>query len=379
MSPLQWAAAVVLIVLMPIALVIATEVGRSPFEPGEAATELAALEAKLGYPPHAVSVELQNPATPQTTDEYRIEHIQALHGLIDWNRIIGPDPIQSNRPGPSVPQRVFDLNPSDFTQVPRIARAAVDRVALQEPATATAMVLTKPTLFPELRLGPLGWTVTVKSAHETAEASFDPTGQPTGIDLSGTIRARTLDLYQGGPPLLDIAHAITARYDGKERVDRLLVYRTSISFDLVSGGTVAPPRQLFQRDQRHPPCRRDADRVASHRDSGSGEPQPSLRHGRGRLDRVAPPGDGSKRAARGGGRQGHFGGDPQARDRPPAAGDRVGGPAGSSFRQVRVFRLRHLGQCADPVGQQISLASDGQRNEASRERAPDQVHSLNEF
>jgi hypothetical protein len=142
MSPLQWAAAVVLIVLMPIALVIATEVGRSPFEPGEAATELAALEAKLGYPPHAVSVELQNPATPQTTDEYRIEHIQALHGLIDWNRIIGPDPIQSNRPGPSVPQRVFDLNPSDFTQVPRIARAAVDRVALQEPATATAMVLT---------------------------------------------------------------------------------------------------------------------------------------------------------------------------------------------------------------------------------------------
>jgi hypothetical protein len=249
MSPWQWAATVVLVVLVPIALVITTEVDRSPFEPGEAATELAALEEKLGYPPHAVSVELgdyhstvelQNPATPQATDEYRIEHIQALYGLIDWNRIIGPDPIQPARPGPSVPQRVFDLNPSDFTQVPRIARAAVDRVALQEPAKAAEMVLTKPTLFPDLRLGPLGWTVTVKSAHETAEASFDPTGQPTDIDLSGTIRARMLDLFQAGPPLFDIAHAITARYDGKERLDHLLVYRTSISFDLVSGGTVDP-------------------------------------------------------------------------------------------------------------------------------------------
>lgn len=250
MSPSQWAAAVVLIVLVPIALIIATEVNRSPFEPGEAATELAALEAKLGYPPHAVSVELgdyhttvvlQNPATPQATDEWRIEQIQALDGLIDWNRIIGPDPMQSGRPGPSVRQRIFDLNPTDFTQVPRIARAAVDRVAPQEPATAAAMVLTKPTLFPDLRLGPLCWTVTVKSAHETAEASFDPAGQPTGIDLSGTIRARTLDLYQGGPPLLDVAHAIAARYDGKEQVDRLLVYRTSISFDLVSSGTVDRP------------------------------------------------------------------------------------------------------------------------------------------
>jgi hypothetical protein len=136
---------------------------------------------------------------------------------------------------------VFALEPIDFTQVPRIARAAVDRVALQEPGTAAEMVLTKPTLFPDLLLGPLGWMVTVKSAHETAEASFDLTGQPTGVDLSGTIRARMLDLYQGGPPLLEIAHAITARYDGKEQVDRLLVYRTSISFDLVGDGTVDRP------------------------------------------------------------------------------------------------------------------------------------------
>jgi hypothetical protein len=249
-SRLQRAAAVTLAVLVPIALVIETEVDRSPFEPGEAATQIAALKGKLGYQLRAVSVELgayhtvvelQNPATPQATDQYRIEHLQALYGLLDWMRIIGPDPIQSGRAGPPVKDRVFDVEQIDFTRVPLIARAAVDRVALQEPATAAEMVLAKPTVFPEVRAGPLGWAVTVKSAHERAEADFDPTGQPTGLDLSGTIRAQMLDLYQGGPPLFDIAHAIAARFGSDARIDRLRIYRNFIRVNLVSGAVADRP------------------------------------------------------------------------------------------------------------------------------------------
>jgi hypothetical protein len=228
---------------------------RSPLAPGEAARQIASLRDKLGYTPHAVSVgldekstraELQNRERPQVTDRWMIGHIMALRGLIDFIHVAGPDPVEVGVGGPSVPERAFDLGTIDFTLVPRIAQAAIARARLEEAATVTGMELEKRhVLLPVEQVGELRWTVHISGGHEAADIETDPAGNLVGVDLTRTLRAQALDLYQGGTNLLDMTREIDATIGGQGRVEDFTVRRDRIEFHLMDGGPDVPPGGYF--------------------------------------------------------------------------------------------------------------------------------------
>jgi hypothetical protein len=207
----------------------------SALTPGEAVDQMAALRAKIGTMPKAVSltlgpggtaVELQNPGRPQVSDEWTVEHLRGLAGLIDWIHVSGPEPVSSGQGIAPMADRVFDLAPIDFTIVPTLVRAATERVALEEPGAATTIELSKPQiLIPAAHAGTLRWLVSVQAAHESATATADPAGHVTGVDLAQTLRAQRLDLVQ----------VIDKQFGGKAGIDHLLLYDKRFSFHLASG------------------------------------------------------------------------------------------------------------------------------------------------
>jgi len=216
----------------------------SALAPGEAVRQMAALRTQLaGIPaisitlgPEGVTAELQNQARQEVSDEWRVEHLRGLAGLLDWVRIAGPDPVQSGQKLVPVPERVFDLGPIDFAATPNLAHAAVERVALEEPGQVTAIELTRPQiLVPAPQAGTLRWKVTVKAAHESAEAYADPSGRITGVDLNQTLRAQRLDLFTDTKALGDMVQVIDKGFGGKAGLDHLLLYNKLISFHLASG------------------------------------------------------------------------------------------------------------------------------------------------
>src|SRR5579859_7147397 len=78
----------------------------SALAPGEAVDQMAALRAKLGslqkavsvtLGPDGTSVELQNPGRPQVSDEWTVEHLRGLAGLLDWIYVSGPDPVSAGQ------------------------------------------------------------------------------------------------------------------------------------------------------------------------------------------------------------------------------------------------------------------------------------------
>ena len=217
----------------------------SALAPGEAVSQMAALRAKIGSMPKAVSVtlgpdgtsvELQNPSRPQVSDEWSVEHLHGLAGLIDWIHVSGPEPVSSGQGMAPMGDRVFDLAPIDFGIVPNLTRAATERVALEEPGAATTIELGKPQiLIPSAHAGTLRWDVSVKAAHESAEAYADPAGHITGVDLSQTLRAQRLDLFADNKTLLDLVQVIDKQFDGKAGIDHLLLYDKRFSFHLASG------------------------------------------------------------------------------------------------------------------------------------------------
>ncbi len=217
----------------------------SALEPGEAVSQMAALKAKLGTLPKAVSVtlgpggtevELQNPSRPQVSDQWSVEHLEGMAGLINWMHVSGPDPVSSGAGMAPMADRVFDLAPIDFAIVPSLTKAAAERVALEETGAAATLELSKPQiLIPAAHAGTLRWSITVKADHESASAFADPAGHITGLDLSQTMRAQRLDLFTDNKTLLDLVQVIDKQFNGKAGIDHLLLYDKRFSFHLVSG------------------------------------------------------------------------------------------------------------------------------------------------
>jgi hypothetical protein len=233
-----------LVVLLVALLVEDPPVAVSALAPGEAASQMAVLRAKLaGVPavsvtlgPDGVTAELQNQGRPQVSDEWRVEHLRGLAGLLDWTRVAGPDPVQGGQGLAPVQDRTFDLAPIDFTTVPTLARAAIERVALEEPGQVTAIELARPLiLVPAPHAGTLRWKVTVQAAHESAEAYADPAGHMTGVNLDQTLRAQRLDLYTDTKALLDMVQVIDKGFNGNAGLDHLLLYNKLIGFHLATG------------------------------------------------------------------------------------------------------------------------------------------------
>jgi hypothetical protein len=214
-----------------------------PMAGDEAAVAIATIEQRAGHPLRAIDLtidhtevraEIQNGTMPEVTDLWTYSHSRGFHGLIDWHHVSGPSPIRTETGDMPVSKLAFDLKDVDFAAVPRIAAAAIERVALREPGAVTRMSLVRPRVMGlQARIGKPRWRVEVASAHESAGAYADISGKVYGLDLTGTLRAQSYDLFSDNRALLDAAHALSDAFDGKERLRGANISSKSITFKVV--------------------------------------------------------------------------------------------------------------------------------------------------
>jgi hypothetical protein len=226
-----------------------------PMLEGETVIAISMIEQKAGHPLRAVDLtidhkeghaEIQNGTTPEVSDRWSYEHWRGLRGLLDWHYVTGPTPVNTAADDTPVSQRVFEVRDIDFAAVPRVAASAIERVKLQEAATVNEMSLTRPRITGlQQRIGTVRWRIEVDSAHESATSFADAAGKVYGVDLTGTLRAQRYDLFSDNQALLEAARALSAAFDGKERLQEVNISRRSVTFKVVRSGDTQQTEEWF--------------------------------------------------------------------------------------------------------------------------------------
>src|SRR5262249_38286685 len=110
-----------------------------------------------------------------------------------------------------------------------LARAAVERAALEDKAQVTGMTIQRQAaILPTPSSGAVRWTVAVGSGRESAENVADAHGRVIGANLRGTNRAKNLDLYRQP----DLALAAAAAFRAAVGTDPVLL-KVTIGTDAV--------------------------------------------------------------------------------------------------------------------------------------------------
>ena len=217
------------------------------FESGQWEHALEVLKEKIGHPIRALAVEItrdsfsieaQDPAKPSHIDKWSFEHERAGMGrsllgdlYINWESTSGPTPVELDLINPRLEENLFDLAEVDFAATPRLARAALERAALEDPGEVVKMrIARRLTLIPAPASGAVEWTIDVRSARESASMTADAKGTIGRMNLDGTLRAKTLDMHEGGKPLAGVVAEIE-RLWGKEPGLKIFRFATSqVSF-----------------------------------------------------------------------------------------------------------------------------------------------------
>ena len=213
------------------------------FESEQAQHALDVLKEKIGHPVRALDVEItrdsfsieaQDPAQPTHIDKWtyardRLSMRDFYLGdwYINWESTSGPTPVELNLINPKLEENLFDLAEVDFTAMTRLSQAAIKRAALEDPdGIANMRIARQLILIPRARSGDVAWTVEVRSPRERASIIADAKGNIRRVNLDGTLRAKTVNMYEGGKPLAD-AVAEIARLWGTEPSIKIFRFATS--------------------------------------------------------------------------------------------------------------------------------------------------------
>ncbi|HKO07603.1 MAG TPA: hypothetical protein VJ487_07800 [Alphaproteobacteria bacterium] len=202
------------------------------FETDQAQHALDVLKGKIDHPIRALdveisrdsfSIEVQDPVLPTHIDKWTYSRdrlaMRDFHlgdWYINWENTSGPTPVELNLINPRLEENLFDLGDVDFAAMTRLSQAAIKRAALEDPGAIDKMQIARQLiLIPTARSGDVAWTVEVRSPRERASMIADAKGNIRRVNLDGTLRAQTVNMYEGGKPLAD-AVAEIARLWGTE-------------------------------------------------------------------------------------------------------------------------------------------------------------------
>ena len=175
------------------------------------------LAAKMKTPVRVFSIEIQattvrmqvqDPAAPTHIDEYRFTRRPGLLALLG-DSISGPTAVDPTLINPRLEENLFNLSAVDFNAAPNTLREAVRRTGVEKGAVASITIRRQVLLNAS---GPVEWEIYIRGPRESASASADAQGKIVRVDLSGTTRAKTLDLTQGGEPLNEAVRQITEKF-----------------------------------------------------------------------------------------------------------------------------------------------------------------------
>lgn len=128
---------------------------------------------------------------------------------LNWEELKRPEPVPVNAlPDRDFDSTFFDIGAVDFAAAERLIKDAPARAALEERATIEGMTIRRQVrLLPKATSGDIRWSVSVRSERESASVLADGKGRITGLDLTGTERARTFDLLASLDKLPEAARA----------------------------------------------------------------------------------------------------------------------------------------------------------------------------
>ena len=126
----------------------------------------------------------------------------------------------------------FPLAEFKLDKVPDIVAAAIKRAALEDQATVDRIRIERAvSIFPKTQFGDPRWIVSVDSGREHATVYAAPDGTITGADVSGTQRARMLDLLARDQYFGEAQTDLVAALGDETRVREVGITKSGISVD----------------------------------------------------------------------------------------------------------------------------------------------------
>src|SRR5438045_1379058 len=165
--------------------------------------------------PYSLSMQVQDPTAPSHVDEYRSQA-----GIFSNRRSVsGPKAVQPQLINPKLEENLFNLGDVNLAAVPGAVEEAIKQTALEGGGAVERIEIKRSVgIFPVPENGDVQWTISVHSPRETASAYADAQGHVNRLDLSGTERAKNVDLTEGGPLFDQVLGRIRNTFSGNKPV-----------------------------------------------------------------------------------------------------------------------------------------------------------------
>jgi hypothetical protein len=176
-----------------------------------------------------IAIEVQDPADRRHVDRYTCDIDKSASSR--ECRVKGPSPVKLSLIDPDLEANLFDFDAVDFTGFAALAKAAIERARLEDPAHVAVMRIARGArILPEPAAGDIVWDLTVASDREAAEIHADARGRIIGASLGGTRRAQSLNLLKQTTLLVDAAHDFGTRVSADAIVTRISVSEKTVAF-----------------------------------------------------------------------------------------------------------------------------------------------------
>ena len=204
--------------------------------PGAAASAVKEIAAKIGGTPQVSLIDI----TPDEVvlqaqgekefhvDEWRWTMVEFWY--FEKSFVSGPNPVRPSSPVDDVAKSFFPLSEVALDKLPEIVAAAIKRAALEDQATVDRVRIERAvSIYPKSQYGESRWVILVDSGREHATVYAAPDGTITGADVSGTQRARMLDLLARDQYFEEAQTDLVAALGDATRVREVGITKSGIS------------------------------------------------------------------------------------------------------------------------------------------------------
>jgi hypothetical protein len=176
------------------------------------------------------TIQTEDPRDATRVAQWRLS--RARLAFLSWDQVSGPSRIDPVLINPRLAENLFDLKQLDVAALEGIGKAALARAGIGGAVRVERMEIARPPIIlPAPASGDVRWTVEVRSDRENARVFMDPAGRVVGADLSGTQRAKTLDMIRQPELAADAAKAVRAHLGSKPVLLKVSFSASSISFE----------------------------------------------------------------------------------------------------------------------------------------------------
>jgi hypothetical protein len=204
---------------------------------------------KLAITPDEVTLQAQDPKDPRHVDEWRFVRQKSF---FQRQSVSGPQAVQLSLINKDLEANLFDLDEIQFAASAKLITAAIGRAALEDGAHVTGMEIERQVyIIPTPSSGPVHWTLHIRSGRESAEIIADARGAIIGQDLSGTNRAKNLDMLRQPELAVDAARDFRAALGADRILLKVRIISSGAIFDtnLPLNAAAAKSQSRFHEDK----------------------------------------------------------------------------------------------------------------------------------